>query len=389
MATAETGGEERECPVCSELFACPKILLCGHVICRSCVISWLKVSTEAQCPLCRCLMVDTGKRLDKTCEQLADILPTDLAMEALVESEVRLKQQQTCLVHDGEAAVSLCLDCNEMFCQVCCDVHVKMSVTQHHTLKDIATLTPDTLTSSRPLVCDAHPDTKAEVYCSTHDIPICKACIVLDHRTCTQEDLQVKLTKVRESLSSLHNMLMSLESTLLHSRNMAENLIVDVGKYTQITVGEIDAVCDSLQQSVDQIRKRLKDIARETEASNCRSLLERKAALARVRGQVTSHRLLVKRVCDSVPDSVVMHMLHTLRARTTDLNLPTSIDLYASVVHMERLSVDSKKLKKIERAISKLSMSSSTVPLRLSFPVTSRLTATNHTTTVGKYMGVG
>jgi hypothetical protein len=49
---------EKECSVCHELFKEPKILQCGHLLCRHCVLAWLRKQLDAACPLCRCPIVE-------------------------------------------------------------------------------------------------------------------------------------------------------------------------------------------------------------------------------------------------------------------------------------------------------------------------------------------
>ncbi|WP_419631127.1 RING finger domain-containing protein [Thiolapillus sp.] len=37
-------------------------LPCSHLLCRHCLISWLQSKAEANCPLCRCVIVDPEER---------------------------------------------------------------------------------------------------------------------------------------------------------------------------------------------------------------------------------------------------------------------------------------------------------------------------------------
>nr|KAG5693405.1 hypothetical protein BaRGS_009878 [Batillaria attramentaria] len=78
-----------ECPVCHEEFSQPKILPCAHLLCRDCLVTWLKSEGEAECPLCRCAIVAASERGSKSFEEVADGLPTDLAMAALLCSAAK------------------------------------------------------------------------------------------------------------------------------------------------------------------------------------------------------------------------------------------------------------------------------------------------------------
>ena len=131
MATAAALDEpsNMECTVCHEHFTLPKLLPCGHLLCRHCLVSWLKSQPEANCPLCRCAIVDPKERKGRSLEDIADGFPTDLAMAALVEADRLLSKQHVCCVCVNVAAVSLCLTCGDMFCQSCSTLHKKQSVT--------------------------------------------------------------------------------------------------------------------------------------------------------------------------------------------------------------------------------------------------------------------
>ena len=112
MATAVACDEpsNMECTVCHEHFTLPKLLPCGHLLCRHCLVSWLKSQPEANCPLCRCAIVDPKERKSRSLEDIADGFPTDLAMAALVEADRLLSKQHACCVCVNVAAMSMCLN---------------------------------------------------------------------------------------------------------------------------------------------------------------------------------------------------------------------------------------------------------------------------------------
>ena len=134
MATASVPVEpnEEECSVCHEQFTEPKLLPCGHLLCRHCLLSWLKSQAEAKCPLCRCAIVEPEERGSKSLEDIADGFPTDLAMAALVEADRLLNKGHNCCVCEDVAATCFCLNCADMFCQSCRKVHNKQSIEASH-----------------------------------------------------------------------------------------------------------------------------------------------------------------------------------------------------------------------------------------------------------------
>nr|KAG5712434.1 hypothetical protein BaRGS_011408 [Batillaria attramentaria] len=60
-----------ECPVCHEEFSQPKILPCAHLLCRDCLVTWLKSEGEAECSLCRCAIVAATKH--RACPEVTEL----------------------------------------------------------------------------------------------------------------------------------------------------------------------------------------------------------------------------------------------------------------------------------------------------------------------------
>jgi len=45
--------EHYQCTICSDVFAHPTSLLCGHTFCFECIFTWYIVHKNQQCPICR------------------------------------------------------------------------------------------------------------------------------------------------------------------------------------------------------------------------------------------------------------------------------------------------------------------------------------------------
>jgi hypothetical protein len=85
-AAGDVDPSELRCPVCRTHFTQPKLLPCGHVLCRKCVVTCLQSKVNAQCPTCCCPVLDEARGRGVTARELqsvADALPTDLALAAL------------------------------------------------------------------------------------------------------------------------------------------------------------------------------------------------------------------------------------------------------------------------------------------------------------------
>ncbi len=217
MATASVPEEpnEEECSVCHEQFTEPKLLPCGHLMCRHCLLSWLKSQAEAKCPLCRCAIVEPEERGSKSLEDIADGFPTDLAMAALVEADRLLNKGHNCCVCEDMAATSFCLSCGDMLCSTCKKVRGKLSATRHHTVEDLSSLTPDKIAGNRPATCAVHADKTCEYFCPTHGLSICHVCATLRYRSCPEvKDLEEKVEEARAVLAELAAILSAGETKL-------------------------------------------------------------------------------------------------------------------------------------------------------------------------------
>ncbi|PVD21771.1 hypothetical protein C0Q70_17572 [Pomacea canaliculata] len=156
MTTAPGEPHERECAVCTNDFTTPKILPCGHLLCRECVISWMDAKPHAECPLCRCPIVEHQAHSAPSSSDVADDLPTDYVMEALVQNSVVLSKNPSCCVCDDVKADFLCVQCLDLLCSSCSRAHKKLSATRSHDVVSVSTVTPERLAASRPALCADH-----------------------------------------------------------------------------------------------------------------------------------------------------------------------------------------------------------------------------------------
>ena len=252
MATAAALDEpsNMECTVCHEHFTLPKLLPCGHLLCRHCLVSWLKSEPEANCPQCRYAIVDPKERKGRSLEDIADGFPTDLAMAALVEADRLLSKQHVCRVCVNVAAVSLCLTCGDMFCQSCSTVHKKQSLSKHHKVENLTSLTVEKLAASRPATCGVHDDKMSEVYCPTHGASICLLCATTTHRQCPEvTNLETRMEQARTELAELVAMLSAGETELERAISQLDQQLQDLDKRTQTAVAEIEATADRLEST--------------------------------------------------------------------------------------------------------------------------------------------
>lgn len=209
MADVKTENDQCECPVCQEDYKDPKLLRCGHTICRQCVLSWLETGgPQKGCPLCRASILppqSAGSNTAVDVAGLVDVLPADVASLAVVDCKHLLQGDHFCNVCDDDnPASSICIDCNLKVCAACSKTHRKFPAFREHSVEQINTLTPERLAALRKSFCDVHKDRQAELYCPTDRSLICFLCSSSKHRTCPGVDVLADCaTKEREGLKGL------------------------------------------------------------------------------------------------------------------------------------------------------------------------------------------
>ena len=357
MATAAALDEpsDMECTVCHEHFTLPKLLPCGHLLCRHCLVSWLKSQPEANCPLCRSAIVNNKKRKGRSLEDIADGFPTDLAMAALVEAHRLLSKQHVCRVCVNVAAVSLCLNCGDMLCQSCTEAHRKLSVSKHHKVENLTSLTVEKLAASRPATCGVHDDKMSEVYCPTHGASICLLCATTTHRQCPEvTNLETRMEQARAELAELVAMLSAGETELERAVSQLDQQLQDLQKRTQTAVVEIEATADRLESAVKAWRRRLKELALRKYADAKATVLDRKSLLLNRRGRLTSHKYVTQRVQGFSTHGSVCDMTAMMKTRVHDLDCSAVLPTGVKVVSTLTLTIDPQAVSRIEEELAHL-----------------------------------
>nr|KAG5690243.1 hypothetical protein BaRGS_026695 [Batillaria attramentaria] len=197
-------------------------------------------------------------RVDKSCDVIADSLPTDLAMEARVECAAILSKKHVCGGCQTSPATSICLNCGDMMCAVCSKSHKNFSSTKHHDVEDLATMTAERLAANRRFSCSVHANMTSDLYCPTHGAAICHLCATSKHRACPEvTELEEKMQEARAVLAELAATLKAGESKLEGAISELDQYLVDMEKTTQAALADIDHKCDRLQSSVETCRKRV------------------------------------------------------------------------------------------------------------------------------------
>ncbi|XP_070200611.1 E3 ubiquitin-protein ligase TRIM56-like isoform X2 [Littorina saxatilis] len=359
MATASVIEEanERECSVCHEEFREPKVLPCGHLLCRHCLLSWLQSQPQAHCPLCRCAIVEgeAGQGGASSVEDTVEGFPTDLAMAALVEAQRLLSKDHSCCVCEDVAATSLCLHCGDTLCKACTRVHGKLSMTKHHRVEDLTSLTAEQLTASRPSTCAAHPEETCKLFCPSHGLSVCLLCASSKHRGCPQlKDLQEKTEEARALLAEMAARLSAGEAEIDRAISELERHLHDTETRTKKSVAQMEADLDRLQAALNACRRRIGQLAEGATSDDREAVQDGKSFLLQKRSKLTSHKAVIERATGSKSGDVVNDMMTSMEQRIQELDCSATLPANAKVISKVSLVIDPGVVTRIEQDLAQL-----------------------------------
>ncbi|PVD22067.1 hypothetical protein C0Q70_17870 [Pomacea canaliculata] len=313
---------DRECAVCTNDFTTPKILPCGHLLCRECVISWIKSKSDAGCPLCTCPIVEHQINSSPSAADVCNSLPTDSVMEAIVQSAGMLVRDNMCTVCDDVTAEYICMECLEKMCPSCMKIHKKMVATRSHDVESVSTVTPERLAASRPALCADHGDKQVELFCADHRLVICGSCFSNKHNECPNiKHLDNEMNLAEKSLNSLTEKLTEGGNNLKQAIDNLNARVQTADVTEEQNISLVDKTCDRLHKMVEECRKQLKQLISDSVSKFKKSLCDVKSELDKRLGKVTSHKHLVTRATTVRPRPALIHAAQTLTDRVNSLDL--------------------------------------------------------------------
>ena len=341
-----------ECKACGQQFTEPKLLLCGHLLCRHCLVTRLQAEPEAHCPVCYCAIMDPKERKSgQSPEDIADGFPTELAMAALIEADRLLSKPHKCCGCFTEPAVSMCFNCSAMLCQSCTAVHGRLPVSRRHKVGDLASLTAQTLAANRSATCDEHEGEISKAYCPLHGASICMLCALTEHQQCPDvTKLETKVEEAQELLEELTALLNARETELEQAIRQLDQQLKEIEKREQ----EIETICARLESAFEAFSGRMKKVKTSYSNDKWKASFKKRILLQR-KERLTSHKHVIDRVQGIPTQSSFDHMSKVMNTRVRDLDrsaavLPTDVN----VVSTETLTFDLKAVCRIEKNLSQL-----------------------------------
>ena len=187
--------------------------------------------------------------------------------------------------------VCTCLDCSDVFCESCGNVHRKQSATKHHNVQNLSALTAHKLVSDGRGTYRKHPCEIPAAFCSTHGVSICPTCFTTEHRRCPEvTELTAKMGETRAVMAELVSTLSAGEMALGRAMKRMEMRLRDAERRAEEADTNVEEACDQLEAAVKERRRYLKELALK-ERSDAKDVIQQQhAQLSRRRGKLTSRR---------------------------------------------------------------------------------------------------
>ena len=312
----------------------------------------VKVTTGSQLPLCRCAIVDPKERKGRSLEDIADGFPTDVAMAAVAKAD-HVSKQHVCCVCVNVAAVSMCLNCGDMFCQSCSTVHKKQSLSKHYKVENLTSLTVETLADNRPTTWSVHDDRMSEVYCPIHSASICFLWATTTHRQCPEmTSMETGIEKATALIAELAATLSAGETELEGAIGQLDQHPKDIDKRTQAAIAEIEATGNCLESAVKAWRRRLKKLALSTCAHVKTTVHDGKTLLLQRRERLTSHKHVAQLVPRFSTHGSSLDTAAVLKTRAHDLDFSAKFPADAKIFFTVTLTIDPEAVFRIEQELS-------------------------------------
>ena len=201
MATAtERQGEDLStltCAICFEFYSEPrKLPSCSHSFCEHCIFRYVTIlktkdfAGEFKCPFCSQLNLcsDIGEDVLEWVQRLE----TDDDLIQKVNSYIGGGNVELCIrCKESEKSIKaskFCLDCEEHFCDSCCDFGHKFKALKNHSFitinVDKTSLDKElniNQTMQKYLKCPVHPDESLTLLCEDGETFHCTSCAIENH----------------------------------------------------------------------------------------------------------------------------------------------------------------------------------------------------------------
>ena len=175
------------CDVCKKTINEPKILPCSHSFCKACLENLTTQDEEND--------DGEGKKLDcptcwltvtlKASENVAGLPDNEFIAKLLtVVGPDRKREASICSYCNKEPSITICMECEMLFCHECYIIHERFRPMQSHimlTISEIINRDEQQEIGAETLTCTQHKDAIPKFYCETCKELSCTKCLASVH----------------------------------------------------------------------------------------------------------------------------------------------------------------------------------------------------------------
>ncbi|CAH3106182.1 hypothetical protein pdam_00005620 [Pocillopora damicornis] len=243
-----------KCPICLETYTMPKVLPCLHTFCQHCLHGLINSGENTIiCPTCRC-EVSVPK-------EGVGALSTNFFINNMLDFLSVAKSNSNPVVcsncDEQNRATSRCIECMEFLCSQCVAAHRRTRMTKEHEVIALGELQSQKEVQEklhRPLLCTVHERDVLKYFCETCDEPVCRECLIIDHREHHYGYLKDVDKKHRSEVGVL----------VMNTKKRIAPLKEAIEKVSEMKQ-KLDCKLEEVRQEVIQNCKRCREVVQERE----------------------------------------------------------------------------------------------------------------------------
>ncbi|KAK3604113.1 hypothetical protein CHS0354_025818 [Potamilus streckersoni] len=183
------------CCICLKRLRNPVTIPCNHIFCSGCHKIYEEQNAREgsfACPLC-------NREVTVAPEVVSRVTKEDTNLRDASKDEICVK----CDVCEPKiSATRRCLECEENYCHVCSETHLKMKASRNHTLYELGVLDQQQNVSPHYReFCTKHTEEEIKMVCKTcKNIPLCLFCKISEHDNHRSRVLSEEVAQIKKSL---------------------------------------------------------------------------------------------------------------------------------------------------------------------------------------------
>ncbi|XP_006899640.1 PREDICTED: tripartite motif-containing protein 45-like isoform X2 [Elephantulus edwardii] len=330
------------CPLCMRLFKVPRLLPCLHTVCTTCleqlepfsvvdlrggdsdtssegsIFQELKPRTPLPqigilCPVC-------DAQVDLPVGGVKSLTIDHLAMnDVMLESLRGEGQGLVCDLCSDREVEKRCHTCKANLCHFCCQAHRRQKKTANHAMVDLKDLKGYSQIG-KPILCPAHPAEELKLFCELCDRPVCRDCVVGEHREhpydFTSNVIHKHGDSMRELLKGTKPHVEALEEALAQIKGLNSALQERV----EAVAADVRAFCEGYIKAIEEHRDKLLKQLDDIRAQKENSLQLQKAQLEQLLADMRTGVEFTEHLLTSGSDLEILITKEVVVERLTKLN---------------------------------------------------------------------